>query len=52
MQYICDACGWEYDEEAGAPEHGIAPGSVFEDLPEDLACPCCGLGKDVFSPIS
>jgi rubredoxin-NAD+ reductase len=25
MKYVCDVCGWEYDEEAGAPDMGIAP---------------------------
>ena len=33
-KYVCDACGWVYDEEAGAPELGIAPGTKFEDLPK------------------
>ena len=31
-KYVCDACGWEYDEEAGAPDMGIEPGTKFEDL--------------------
>ena len=26
MKYVCDVCGWEYDEEEGYPEGGIAPG--------------------------
>ena len=39
MKYVCDACGWEYDEAAGDPEHGIAPGTKFEDLPDDFECP-------------
>ena len=49
MKYVCDACGWEYDEELGYPEGGIAPGTKFEDLPEDFECPLCGVGKDMFS---
>ena len=49
MKYVCDACGWEYDEEVGAPDLGIAPGTKFEDLPEDFQCPLCGVGKDMFS---
>ena len=49
MKYVCDACGWIYDEEAGAPEQGIAPGTKFEDLPEDFECPLCGVGTDMFS---
>ncbi|MBP3387042.1 MAG: rubredoxin [Clostridia bacterium] len=48
-KYVCDACGWEYDEELGAPEYGIAPGTKFEDLPEDFECPLCGVDKDMFS---
>ena len=48
-KYVCDVCGWEYDEAAGAPEHGIAPGTKFEDLPDDFECPLCGVGKDSFS---
>ena len=47
--YICDVCGWVYDEELGAPEYGIAPGTKFEDLPEDFECPLCLVGKDQFS---
>ncbi|MEE0867180.1 MAG: rubredoxin, partial [Clostridia bacterium] len=31
MKYVCDLCGWEYDEEVGCPEEGIAPGTKFED---------------------
>ena len=49
MKYVCEACGWVYDEELGDPENGIAPGTKFEDLPEDFACPLCGVGKDMFS---
>ena len=48
-KYVCDICGWEYDEEAGAPDHGIAPGTRFEDLPDDFECPLCGVGKENFS---
>ena len=46
MKYICDVCGWEYDEEKGYPEGGIAPGTKWEDLPEDFTCPLCSVGKD------
>ncbi len=47
--YVCEACGWEYSEAAGDPEHGIAPGTKWEDLPDDFVCPLCGVGKDMFS---
>lgn len=49
MKYVCDVCGWEYDEKEGAPDAGIAPGTKFEDLPEDFECPLCGVGKEEFS---
>ena len=48
-KYVCDACGYVYDPAAGDPEHGIAPGTPFEKLPDDWTCPLCGLGKDMFS---
>ena len=44
----CCPCGYIYDEAAGDPDNGIAPGTKWEDLPEDWVCPVCGLGKDVF----
>ena len=48
-KYICDVCGWEYDPAIGNEEAGIAPGTSWEDLPADLVCPRCGVGKDEFS---
>ena len=47
--YTCTVCGWVYDEAAGDPDNGIAPGTKWEDLPEDFVCPLCGVGKDQFS---
>ena len=49
MKYVCDVCGWEYDEENGYPEVGIAPGTKWEDIPDDFECPLCFVGKDQFS---
>ena len=48
-KYVCDVCGWEYDEELGYPEGGIAPGTKWEDIPEDFQCPLCMDDKDQFS---
>ena len=48
-KYICDLCGWEYDEAKGDPDNGIAPGTKFEDLPANFVCPLCGAAKSVFS---
>ena len=50
-KYICTVCDWEYDPAKGDPANGIAPGTAFEDLPEDWVCPVCGVGKDDFQPI-
>ena len=49
MKYTCEVCGWVYDENEGSEEHGIAPGTKWEDIPEDFICPLCGAGKDQFS---
>ncbi len=48
MVYVCTVCGFEYDEVAGDPENGIAPGTKFADLPADYVCPLCGVGKEDF----
>lgn len=48
MKYICDVCGYEYDEELGDLDNGIEPGTAWEDVPEDYLCPLCGVGKDMF----
>ena len=50
MKYECP-CGYIYDPETGDPEGGIAPGTAWEDIPEDWVCPVCGLGKDAFTPV-
>ena len=47
-KYVCSVCGYEYDEAAGDPDNGIAPGTKWEDIPEDFTCPLCGVGKDQF----
>ncbi|MBQ7174485.1 MAG: rubredoxin [Lachnospiraceae bacterium] len=47
-KYVCSVCGWEYDEAAGYPDGGIAPGTKFEDLPADFECPLCGVAKSEF----
>lgn len=36
--YECEPCGYIYDPEAGDPDNGIAPGTPFENLPEDWVC--------------
>lgn len=47
-EVLCKVCGWIYDEALGDPDNGIAPGTKWEDLPDDFKCPLCGVGKDDF----
>ena len=49
--YRCKVCGYIYDPEKGDPDGGIAPGTEFEDIPDDWVCPVCGVSKDMFEPI-
>jgi rubredoxin len=41
----CIVCGYVYDEAKGDPEHGIAPGTRWEDVPAGWECPDCGVSK-------
>lgn len=47
-RWICKTCGWIYDETKGDPDSGLAPGTRFEDIPEDWSCPLCGVTKADF----
>ena len=47
-KYVCAICGYEYDPAEGCPDQGIAPGTPWEEVPEDFVCPICGVGKDQF----
>jgi rubredoxin len=49
--WMCVVCGWIYEEEDGLPEEGIAPGTRWEDIPDDFVCPECGAGKSDFEMI-
>ena len=49
-RYVCGGCGYEYVPEVGDEAAEIAPGTLFEKLPEDWVCPECGEGKDHFIP--
>jgi len=50
-RWLCEACGLVYDEARGDPDSGLAPGTRFEDIPEDWTCPVCGVTKADFRPI-
>ena len=47
-RWECIVCGLIYDEKEGWPDDGIAPGTRWEDVPEDWLCPDCGVGKEDF----
>lgn len=47
-KWQCTICGYVYDPEVGDPDGGIAPGTSFEDIPDEWVCPECGVGKDMF----
>ena len=49
--YMCVVCGFLYEEEFGLPEEGIAPGTRWEDVPDDWICPDCAAVKDDFEMI-
>ena len=48
---VCIVCGCVYDEAAGRPEDGIAPGTLWADVPASWACPDCGVAKADFEPV-
>jgi rubredoxin len=50
QKWVCVPCGYVYDPEAGDPDSGVAPGTPFEDVPEDWVCPVCGVDKTLFEP--
>ena len=47
-KYRCTVCGYIYDPEKGDPDGGIAPGTPFEEIPDDWVCPVCGAAKSDF----
>lgn len=50
--WMCLICGWLYDEEAGLPEEGIAPGTLWADVPMNWTCPECGARKEDFEMVA
>ena len=50
-KYECMMCGYIYDEALGDPDEGIAPGTTWEDIPEDWYCPDCGASKEDFEMV-
>ena len=51
-KYKCTVCGFIYDPTLGDPDGGIAPGTPFEEIPNDWSCPVCGATKDDFEEMA
>jgi len=50
-KYKCTVCGYVYDPELGDPDGGIAPGTPFEEIPDEWVCPVCGASKGEFEKV-
>ena len=51
VKWECTVCGFVYDPAEGHPDSGIAPGTAFEDIPDDWLCPDCGVDKSMFEKV-
>lgn len=51
QMYVCRMCGYVYDPGKGDKKGKVAPGTAFEELPEDWKCPLCGASKTKFTPM-
>ena len=53
MRYRCEVCEYVYDESAGEPHEGFAPGTQWSEIPDDWCCPDCGVREKVdFQPVT
>ncbi|MGQ0622905.1 MAG: rubredoxin [Panacagrimonas sp.] len=50
-RYRCRYCSHVYDEALGDVDGGIAPGTRYEDIPDDWICPECGAAKSDYDLI-
>ena len=48
QKFVCSVCGYIYDPAEGDPDHGVEPGTAWENVSEDWVCPVCGVNKDQF----
>jgi rubredoxin len=51
QSYVCELCDYTYEPAKGDPEHSVAAGTAFEDLPDEWVCPVCGADKDEFQAV-
>ena len=50
-KWQCMTCGFIYDEAEGLPDDDLAPGTRWEDVPDDWICPDCGTAKSDFEMV-
>ncbi len=51
--HSCPGGGYVYDERAGEPREGFAPGTPWAEVPDDWPCPDCGVREKVdFDPVA
>lgn len=47
----CPSCGYVFDEAVGHPREGFPAGTTWAEVPDDWACPDCGVRDKVdFEP--
>jgi len=51
VRFICTNCSYVYDPKNGDPMNHIAPGTDFEELPDEWCCPICYVSTDEFDPL-
>ncbi len=49
--YVCELCGYEYNQKCGDADNDIVPETDFEELPDDWTCPLCGASKEDFESV-
>ena len=50
-RWRCPGCGYVYDEAEGHPREGFPAGTPWSEVPDDWACPDCGVRDKVdFEP--
>jgi rubredoxin len=50
--FRCPGCGYVYDEAEGHPREGFPAGTSWTEVPDDWACPDCGVREKVdFEPV-
>jgi rubredoxin len=50
-KYVCKVCGYVYDPAVGDEDNGVAPGTKFQDIPDQWVCPLCGVPKSEFEKV-